>query len=67
MKMHTASVRFALKNDFILSLTNNNGNPILSVTNSLTTQAKTKDLRKILLLSGNYKLILATDEDFANI
>ena len=66
-RMHTDSVRFALRNSFDFSYTNNNANPIFSVNNNLTTQAKTKDLKKIFLLSGNYQLIRAKETDFANI
>src|SRR5210317_1452022 len=66
-RMHTDSIRFALQNDFDFSLTNNDGQFIYSISDDLTSQWKTKDLKKIFLLSGNYNLIRTADQDFANI
>lgn len=66
-RMHTDSIRFALQNDFDFSLTNNDGEFIYSITNDLTTQWKTADLNKIILLSGNYNLIRTENQDYANI
>lgn len=66
-RMHTDSTRFALQNSFDFSLTNNDGQFIYSISDDLTSQWKTKDLKKIFLLSGNYNLIRTANQDFANI
>lgn len=66
-RMRTDSIRFAMQNDFEFNLTNNDGSFIYSISNDLTSQWKTKDLKKIILLSGNYNLIRTDSQDFANI
>jgi hypothetical protein len=56
-RMQTDSVRFTLNADFSFNHTNNDGSNVNQVDAALTTQLKSKDLRKIYFLLGNYKLI----------
>ena len=65
-RMQTDSIRFVLKNDFALSYNDNNGKYIYQISNGLSTQLKSKDLRKIFLLLGNYNIIRTKDTDFRN-
>ncbi len=65
-RMQTDSVRFVLKNDFSFSYNNNNGNFLYRIGNNLTTQFKSKDLKKIYFVLGNYNLIRAEKQDFQN-
>ncbi len=65
-RMQTDSIRFVLKNDFSFKYTNNNGKYISQFNNALSTQAKSKDLRKIYFLLGNYHLIRTANQDFRN-
>jgi len=65
-RMQTDSIRFVLKNDFAFSYTDNNGKYLYQVSNGLSTQVKSKDLRQIYLLLGTYKLIRTADVELAN-
>ena len=65
-RMQKDSVRFALKSDLLFNYTDNNGAYILAIGSNITTQVKSKDLRKILFFIGNYNLIRSKDEDFQN-
>jgi hypothetical protein len=65
-RMQTDSIRFVLNNDFAFNYTDNNGKYLYQISDALTTQFKSKDLRQIYLLLGNYKLIRTADQDFAN-
>lgn len=65
-RMQTDSIRFVLKNDFAFSYSDNDGRYLYQISNGLTTQVKSKDLRQIYLLLGNYSLIRAKDQDFGN-
>ncbi|WP_339704585.1 DUF481 domain-containing protein [uncultured Kriegella sp.] len=65
-RMQRDSVRFALKSDLLFDYTDNNGSYILQVGSNLTTQLKSKDLKKIYFFIGNYNLIRSKDEDFQN-
>ncbi|WP_029038770.1 DUF481 domain-containing protein [Salinimicrobium xinjiangense] len=56
-RMQTDSVRFTLNADFSFNHTNNDGSQVNQVDAALTTQLKSKDLRKIYFVLGNYKLI----------
>lgn len=47
-RMQTDSVRFVLKNDFSFSYYNNNGTLTYQISNDLTAQVKSKDLKKII-------------------
>lgn len=65
-RMQKDSVRFALKSDLLFNYTDNNGAYILQIGSNLTTQLKSRDLKKILFFIGNYNLIRSKDEDFQN-
>ncbi|MGB5553112.1 MAG: DUF481 domain-containing protein [Flavobacteriaceae bacterium] len=65
-RMQRDSVRFALKSDILFDYTDNNGNYILKIGSNLTTQLKSKDLKKIYFFIGNYNLIRSKDQDFQN-
>lgn len=65
-RMQKDSVRFALKSDVLFDYTDNNGDYILEVGANLTTQLKSKDLKKILFFIGNYDLIRSKQQDFQN-
>ncbi|WP_029035622.1 DUF481 domain-containing protein [Salinimicrobium terrae] len=65
-RMQTDSVRFALNADFSFNHTNNDGIQVNQVDAGLTTQLKSKDLRKIYFLIGNYKLIDSEERNLQN-
>ena len=65
-RMQTDSIRFVLRGDFSFSYNNNDGDYIFRIGSGLTTQLKTKDLKKIFLLLGNYSLIRSENQDFQN-
>ena len=65
-RMQLDSIRFALKSDILLDYTDNNGDYIFQIGSNLTTQLKSKDLKKIYFFIGNYKLIRSQDQDFQN-
>lgn len=65
-RMQTDSVRFVLKNDFSFSYNNSDGDYIYQIGSNLTTQVKSKDLKKIYFLIGNYNLIRSENQDFQN-
>lgn len=65
-RMQRDSVRFALKSDLLFDYTDNNGSYIFQVGSNLTTQLKSKDLKKIYFFIGNYNLIRSKNEDFQN-
>lgn len=60
------STRFALKSDVLVNYTDNNGDYIFQIGSNLTTQMKSKDLKKIYFFIGNYNLIRSPDQDFQN-
>jgi hypothetical protein len=66
-RMQTDSVRFALKDEFVFGYNDNNGLTIFQIKNNLVTQVKTKSLKDIFLLIGNYRLIRSASVDFQNI
>ena len=65
-RMQTDSIRFVLKNDFSFSYNNNDGDYIYQIGNNLSAQVKSKDLKKIYFLIGNYNLIRSENQDFQN-
>lgn len=65
-RMQTDSVRFALNADFSFNHTNNDGTQVNQVDAGFTTQLKSKDLRKIYFLLGNYKLIHSEESNLQN-
>ena len=65
-RMQTDSIRFVLKSDLDFSYNNNDGAYIYRLGGALSTQLKSKDLKKVYFLIGNYKLIRAEEKDFQN-
>ena len=65
-RMQKDSIRFALKSDLLFDYTDNNGNYIFEVASNLTTQLKSRDLKKILFFIGNFGLIRSEEKDFQN-
>lgn len=65
-RMQTDSIRFVLKSDLTFSYNNNDGDYIYQIGGALSTQLKSKDLKKVYFLIGNYKLIRAEEKDFQN-
>ena len=65
-RMQTDSIRFVLKSDLLFSYNNNDGDYIFQLGGSLSTQIKSKDLKKIYFLISNYNLIRSENEDFQN-
>ncbi len=65
-RMQTDSLRFALNGDFSLNHTNNDGKQVTQLDIALTTQLKSKDLRKLYFLIGNYRLIDSGAENLQN-
>ncbi|WP_031426975.1 DUF481 domain-containing protein [Flavimarina sp. Hel_I_48] len=63
-RIQTDSNRFVLNADFAFNHTNNDGTSVNQINGTLTTQLKSKDLKKIYLFLGNYKLI---DSDEGNL
>ena len=64
--MQTDSIRFVLRSDFSFSYDNYDGDYIYRIGSSLSTQVKSKDLKKIYFLLGNYNLIRSEAQDFQN-
>ncbi|UJH90598.1 DUF481 domain-containing protein [Antarcticibacterium sp. 1MA-6-2] len=65
-RMQTDSVRFALNADFSFNHTNNDGNQVNQIDAALSTQLKSKDLRKLYFFVGNYRLIDSGEENLQN-
>ncbi|MDT0645887.1 DUF481 domain-containing protein [Zunongwangia sp. F260] len=65
-RMQTDSVRFTLNADFSFNHTNNDGSQVNQITTAFSTQLKSKDLRKIYFLLGNYNLIDSEAENLQN-
>jgi len=64
--MQTDSTRFVLTSDLLFSYTDNNGEYILQIGSNLSTQFKSKDLKKIFFFIGNLNLIRSKNKDFQN-
>lgn len=65
-RMQTDSIRFALNADFSFNHTNNDGSKVNQIDGAFSTQLKSKDLRKIYFLTGNYKLIDSEEKNLQN-
>ncbi len=65
-RMQSDSVRFALKSDVLFDYTDNNSAYIFQIGSNLTTQFKSKDLKKMYFFIGNYNLIRSSGQDFQN-
>ncbi len=65
-RMQTDSLRFALNGDFSFNHTNNDGNQVNQINADITTQLKSKDLRKIYFFLGNFRLINSGEQNLQN-
>ena len=65
-RLQTDSSRFVLNADFAFNHSNNDGLAVNQLNGTLTTQLKSKDLKKIYLFLGNYKLIDAEEGNLQN-
>lgn len=65
-RMQTDSIRFALNADFSFDYTNNDGSVVNQINGALTSQFKSRDLRKIYFFIGNYKLIDSDEKSLQN-
>lgn len=65
-RMQLDSIRFALKSDLFFNHSNNNGGYLFQIGSSMTTQLKSRDLKKIYFFIGNYNLIRSKAQDFQN-
>ena len=65
-RVQTDSVRFTLNADLSFNHTNNDGSQVNQVDAALTTQLKSRDLRKIYFFLGNYKLIDSEEGNLQN-
>ncbi len=65
-RMQTDSIRFTLNADFSFNHTNNDGSQVNQIDAALTAQLKSKDLRKIYFILGNYKFIDSGEENLQN-
>jgi hypothetical protein len=65
-RMQTDSVRFALNADFSFNHTNNDGSQVNQIDAAVTTQMKSRDLRKIYFFLGNYRLINSEGNNLQN-
>ena len=65
-RLQTDSTRFVLNADFAFNHSNNDGVSVNQVNGTLTTQLKSKDLKKTYLFLGNYRLIDADEGNLQN-
>jgi len=65
-RMQLDSLRFALRGDVMFNYSNTNGDYLFQIRPSLTTSFKSKDLKKIFFITGNYNLVRSADQDFQN-
>ncbi len=65
-RMQTDSTRFVLNNDLYFSFDSIDDNDLYLISNDLSTQLKSKDLKKIYFLIGNYSLINSSGSDLRN-
>ena len=65
-RMHTDSVRIAGSASITFSFTENNNKQLLVTRNALSLQWKTKSLRDLFLILGNYDLSRANSTSFSN-
>ncbi|APS37809.1 MULTISPECIES: DUF481 domain-containing protein [Salegentibacter] len=65
-RLQTDSTRFVLNADFAFNHSNNDGVSVNQINGTLTTQLKSKDLKKTYLFLGNYRLIDADEGNLQN-
>ncbi|WP_297766089.1 DUF481 domain-containing protein [uncultured Muriicola sp.] len=64
--MQVDSVRFVLKSDLLFDYSNNNGDYLSQFTANISTQIKSKDLKRIYMFIGSYNTERSKDQDFQN-
>ena len=65
-RMQVDSVRFVLKSDLLFDYSNNNGDYLSQFTANISTQLKSKDLKRIYMFIGSYNTERSKDQDFQN-
>jgi hypothetical protein len=65
-RLQTDSTRFVLNADFAFNHSNNDGVSVNQINGTLTTQLKSKDLKRTYLFLGNYRLIDADEGNLQN-
>ncbi|WP_424492411.1 DUF481 domain-containing protein [Salinimicrobium sp. GXAS 041] len=65
-RMQTDSIRYTLNADFSFNHSNNDGTQVNQIDAALTTQLKSKDLRKIYFFLGSYQFIDSGEENLQN-
>ena len=65
-RIKSDSIRFVFSNYLSFSYFNNNGGEVFQISDRLSTQLKSKDLKKIYLLLGNYSFVRASEQNFNN-
>jgi hypothetical protein len=65
-RMQTDSLRFVLNNDLYISFDSIDDDELYQISNDLSTQFKSKDLKKIYFIIGNYNLIHSAGSDLRN-
>lgn len=65
-RMQTDSVRYAGRNDINFAYNDNNGSYVFTSSLSSANQFKTKNLRNIFLVIGDYNSILTKERDYQN-
>ncbi|WP_411894894.1 DUF481 domain-containing protein [Winogradskyella sp. A2] len=65
-RMQLDSTIFAFRGDVLFNYSNTNGDYLFQIRPSLTTSFKSKDLKKIFFIMGNYNLIRSKDVDYQN-
>ncbi len=65
-RMQVDSVRFVLKSDLLFDYSNNNGDYLSQFTANISTQIKSKDLKRIYMFIGSYNTERSKDQDFQN-
>ncbi len=63
-RMQVDSVRFVLKSDLLFDYSNNNGDYLSQFTGNISTQLKSKDLKRIYMFIGSYNTERSKDQDF---
>lgn len=65
-RMQVDSVRFVLKSDLLFDYSNNNGDYLSQFTGNISTQLKSKDMKRIYMFIGSYNTEQSKDQNFQN-
>lgn len=65
-RMHTDSLRFVLTGDLLLNYNKNNDQYVLQIGTNIATQFKSKNLKTIYFVVGDYSLVKSQEQDFQN-